>query len=766
MPTLIQLHYNVNDMRKILFCLILFTHNCFWCSQKALAVPAYPYKIVVKSCDGKDVSIYMQGDEHMKFAVTEDGYTVLNDTDGWWYAEKSENGEVRKSSHKLLAYEDETQELKAFKQVCPKKLIPNANQNTVGRNSSTRTLSYTNAPVKGNRKALVILMQYRDLSFSYSRDEFDRLFNTLDYEENGATGSVRDYYRFASQSQLDYISDVYGPYTTAYPMSFYGRNDAMGNDMNPVELCKEALKNLPGDMDFSVYDNNNDGIIDNVHIIFAGYGEEAGASSDAIWSHEYPHPITVNSNGSYISTAGYSCSPELRGNSNSNLTHIGVICHELGHALGAMDYYDTNYGTGGSYLGTGNWDIMAHGSWNDDGKNPANFNPYVRTTVFGWNEQVALQPDKQIVMPGMETDNAESSVVYRMDTGSNGDYFLLENRQRVSFDKGLPGEGLMIYHVHPDAEKYAVSNSINAAHPQCLYPVCASGSSPEKKVYGNINSAECPFPGLTHNSSFSSESTPSAVAWDGSAASVSLSGISINNVDGSVSFSTEKAGGDKPDEPDEPFDGEVIYKESFENGMGEEYETESVIGKEVWSIYKKGAFIMNPDNVPEATDGNCILMLYSPKGEWISESVIKSPSIAISNKGSYTLSFDMFCDSKTASNGYSFICTVEDAFGVCASFKLEQATEGWMNVKLPLSVSGNSIRYILSASLITGGVFVDNVCLTSNNSAGIKMEKAEMPLDDGASWFSIDGRKLEDKNSCKGMYILRKGGRTKKVVLP
>ena len=65
-------------------------------------------------------------------------------------------------------------------------------------------------------------MQYRDLAFKHSQEEFDKLFNTLNYNEGGATGSVRDYYRFASQNQLDYISDIYGPYTSAYPMSYYG----------------------------------------------------------------------------------------------------------------------------------------------------------------------------------------------------------------------------------------------------------------------------------------------------------------------------------------------------------------------------------------------------------------------------------------------------------------------------------------------------------------------------------------------------------------
>ena len=64
---------------------------------------------------------------------------------------------------------------------------------------------------------------------------------------------------------------------------------------------------------------------------------------------------------------GYSCAPELRGNRGSGLSRIGVHCHEIGHSFGAMDFYDTDYEVNGEYAGTGQWDLMASGNWNNEG---------------------------------------------------------------------------------------------------------------------------------------------------------------------------------------------------------------------------------------------------------------------------------------------------------------------------------------------------------------------------------------------------------------
>lgn len=751
-------------MKILKYYITLLFLSSFYCQQVAKAVSAYPFKITIKTYNGKNVSIYMQGDENRKFAITEDGYSILNDFDGWWYAGISKDGKVEKTSYRLVSKDDETPELKEFKLSCPKRLIPYMENKSISNRSIRRGSSSTSVPVIGKRKALVILMQYKDVSFSHSLEDFERLFNSPNYNEGGATGSVKDYYLFASQGQLDYESDIYGPFTSVYPMSFYGRNDAMGNDANPLELCKEALANLPNDIDLSIYDNNADGIIDNVHIIYAGYGEEAGATSDAIWAHEYPHQVSINK-GISVTVAGYSCSPELRENSNANITRIGVICHELGHALGAMDYYDTDYGTGGEYLGTGNWDIMASGSWNDNGKTPPNFNPYVRSVVFGWNEQMLLSPDTQINMPPMKMENAEKYIVYRMETDCKEDYFLLENRQKYYFDKALPGEGLMIYHVHPNIERYSISNMVNATHPQCLYPVCASGSFPDKKDYGYINSDGCPFPGTKDNSFFSSQSFPSAVAWNGSPSVVSISDICINDVDGSISFFTHQDKMIDPDRPDEPDVDIKLYKESFEQDLVGKFHVESIMGKEIWRTYKKGGFILNPASIPEATDGNNILMLYVPKGENINESKITSKDIQMEHEGDYVLSFDIYCDERTKSQGASFSFIVEEEIGTCVSFSLDKATNGWEKIEIPILLTNKNFRYSIQASVLTGGIFVDNICLMSNNSNGISSVNTDFTDNENGLIYSINGSFIGENNKVNlnpGFYIMYSNGNIRK----
>ena len=734
-----------------------------FCPQSIVAIPAYPFKTAVKTFNGKWVDIFMQGDEHHKFAFTTDNYTILNDSNGWWYATQTENGEVKKSSFRLVAKEDENSELKNFKQTCPEKLIPPTNISNTFRRVVDKSQTVGNTPIVGERHALVILMQYQDVKFKCSKEAFDNLFNLLEYKENGATGSVRDFYHFASQGQLDYVSDIYGPFTSNYPMRFYGENDAIGNDANPQELCKEALRNLPDNLDLSLYDNDGDGIIDNVHIIYAGYGEEAGASSAAIWAHEYPHQISIN-NGRDITIAGYSCSPELSGNTNANITNIGVICHELGHALGAMDYYDTNYGTGGEYLGTGQWDIMASGSWNNDGKTPPSFNPYVRSCVFGWNRQELLSPNMQVCLPRMELDNAEQTSIYRLETDDEGDYFLLENRQKYSFDEALPGEGLLIYHVHPDIEKYTKANTVNATHPQCMYPVCASGSTPSMNEYGNINTEGCPFPGNTNNCIFTVDSSPAAIAWNGSAAKVSISNIRMDYTNGSILFSTDDSV-TNPDEPNIPEE-KIIYKESFEQGICNSFTVKSILGKGVWKTYKKGNFVMNPTSIPTPADGDCLLMLYIPKGVGISESEITSSFIDVSQNVINSIAFDVCSISQATSEKPSFHFSIEGDNTIYNTYQTNEINDKWTTIEIPLNIVDGKIRYRISAAIETGGIFVDNIRLLGMNSTDIKVVNKNIQNKE-VQIFTMDGRPINSigkTNLPQGLYLIKNNGKTKKYI--
>lgn len=730
------------------------------------AVPAYPYQIHVKTQEGKDVVIYLHGDENLKYAVSTDGYTLLNDNDIWWYA-KEENDRVVKSSHRLMDIDDETQELKQFKEICRKGLVPDrVSDNHLLPNKALRAHAVTNLkPVVGERRALVILMQFKNLAFHKTISDFSALFNALDYHENNATGSVRDFYRFASQGQLDYISDIYGPYTANYNMNYYGGNTATGgNDANAAELCIEAMRNLPDTIDFSKYDNDNDGLIDNVHIIFAGYGEEAGASSSAIWSHEYPHILTI-ANG--IRLAGYSCSPELRGNSGYNLSRIGVICHELGHSLGAMDYYDTNYAVGGEYVGTGKWDIMASGSWNDDGKTPPNFNPYVRTTVFGWNTQEVLTPNQQIVMPQMGMDNIEQTKVYRLETDSPNDYFLLENRQQHGFDAALPGAGLMIYHVHPDIETHRLTNTINATHPQCLYPVCSSYSEPNKKKYGDINTAMCPFPGSNNVKTFSVDSNPSATAWDGSPSNVSLHNIMVYNSNGTITFTTDENG---IVVPDDSIEKNVIHKESFETAWDNRHTITSLWGNKTWETYRKGNLVVGADYIPEPTDGKSILMLYSGKSNVISETEAIGENIAVENNRNYVLTIDVYITANANLPTPHFCIYIIDGNGEKVVYSTSETTQGWKHVEIPLTIAGNEFRYKLYGEICSGGIFLDNIILYENEDAS-SVELLEASTNSNSmSVYSLNGIYIGNYGTShsslnKGLYIIYDNKRIRKMFI-
>ncbi|HPW66363.1 MAG TPA: M6 family metalloprotease domain-containing protein, partial [Salinivirgaceae bacterium] len=353
-------------------------------------------------------------------------------------------------------------------------------------------------------------------------------FNTL---FNGTTGSVKHYYLENSYNQFNLTVDVAGPYTASQNMAYYGANDASGNDVNPRALVSEAINLADPHVNFAEYDNDNDGWVDGVYIIYAGYGEEAGGGDNTIWAHAWSLYPPVIKDGVYIQK--YSCSAELRGSSGTNITNIGVICHEFGHVLGAPDYYDTNYSTGGQYEGTGEWDMMAGGSWNNGGATPAHHNGYTKTKVYNWAQTNVLSQPTTVTL---EQATFNSTSFYQINTTTANEYFLIENRQQQGFDAYIPGHGMIIYHVHSGVNQ--VGNEINATHPQRMYPVCASATvdpTSTPSSYGNINSLGCAWP-YSAKTSFTDQTLPSSKSWAGNNTSKPITNIVRNTGNKTVSF--------------------------------------------------------------------------------------------------------------------------------------------------------------------------------------------------------------------------------------
>lgn len=532
-PSLFVLSFNETGMRifryLVLFVMLLWGINGF-------AMPAYPKKIPV-IVDGDTVLIRLYGDEHMKFAEDELGYTIVQKDNLWYYAQRNSDGNIEATAYKLTARQN--QETLDFLKRSSKHIRPVSNVNGNAGSSSVSFDVTRKSPVVGQRRILVIMMQYRDLKFKKSFTDFHNLFNAENYSEDGAEGSVRDYYNDVSYGQLQLTCDVVGPFTTQREMSYYGGNDARGNDKNTTALFMEAIEAAADHVSLRDYDLNGDGYVDNVHIIFAGHGEEAGASSYAVWSHEATFYQPYSIQGVLIDR--YSCAPELRGNYGNGISRIGPHCHEIGHALGAMDYYDSNYSTNGEYEGTGMWDVMASGSWNNDGITPADFNPYVKAYDFGWINPKPLPSGDVSIMPS----SVDGSSYYELSSEDSRDFYLIENRSSDRWGGGLPGKGLLIFHVDPQLKN--AGNNINSKAPQLCYVVCASSRSQipgsSASTYGEINSSGCPYPGSSNNHDFGSLSTPKSFYWSSEKCDVELNNIELYS-NGVVHLTNNTEGGD------------------------------------------------------------------------------------------------------------------------------------------------------------------------------------------------------------------------------
>ena len=499
------------------------------------AVIAYPGLVEFRQSNGDVVKIRMRGSESLKWAETEDGYTLVYDRDGnLVYGALDKNGNLEPTDIVATDISERGVEVNERLESIGKRLTYSPFQIKMARQISQARVAQMNSLKKtssvGTVKMLLILVEFSDYSFKKSKEDFDKLMNQLNYTDEGRYGSVRDYYKENSFEQLDLVTDVAGIYRLKYNRAYYGANDANSNDSNPRAMASEAVSMANADVNFKDYDNDGDGVVDGVHIIYAGPGEEAGGGSDCIWAHAWTVSETVDG----VRTLRYSCSPEIRGSWGSNITHIGVICHEIGHVLGTSDFYDTDYGVGGEYPGTGEWDIMGIGSWNADGACPAHFNPYSKIYDFGWSQAMQISENKSVKLTAKTKDN-----FVRINTRTSGEYFLLEYRAQSRFDSFIPGHGLMIYRASENLNNKEL-NTLNASHKQQFYPVAANASfelpTSEASSYGNPNSSSAPFPGSLNKKEFTNFTIPSMKSWNGLNTQFPITSIVENTSQGYVTF--------------------------------------------------------------------------------------------------------------------------------------------------------------------------------------------------------------------------------------
>ena len=466
------------------------------------AVPAYRGPITVTQPDGSTLVIRVHGDEWLNYITDEGGKTIARGKDGFFHrvdpptaAQRAEAARMRRAASQLRAA------------------------------AAAQASSLT----KGTHRIPVILVSFKNVPFTIDnpREAFDALLNQEGYSTNGGTGSVHDYYYENSHGAYNPVFEVFGPYELSKNSEDYVNN--------PGNALKEACQALNDQIDFSRYDSDDDGSVDMTLMYYAGHNPAEGADKTKyIWPHQgYVYNIPRLDGKSLYK---YFCTSELRGASGSLMCGIGTTTHEFGHSLGLPDFYDTDYEDNGQAGGLYSYSTMDSGSYNNNGRTP----PYLNAEelmMLGWMDGLT-EVGKQGPLTILPIQNR---VAYKVPTTVAGEYFILECRAKTGWDRYLPGNGLLVYHVDKSNRQISIlqygsyydytaaslwnnwvaTDAINenGSHP-CFYLVPAGDQS---SLYFTRPQSQIPFPGAKQISQY----TP--VDWEGAMTDFKFTNIAFSN---------------------------------------------------------------------------------------------------------------------------------------------------------------------------------------------------------------------------------------------
>lgn len=304
-------------------------------------------------------------------------------------------------------------------------------------------------------KQMVVLVSFRDVDFKAEDPlaTYNAMFNERGYNQRNGAGCVADYFREQSGGLFNLEFDVYGPVkvdTLANPFANpTDKTRSYGSTQFRTALQKVFSDNP--EVDYTQYDWDGDGRMDQVIIVFAGLcGNQGEGTYGYIWPNTGTFS-TLTAPGD-VRLSNFTASGELWRN-NLGSCGIGTICHEFSHSLGLPDIYPTASSAG--YSVVDEWDLMDGGNFTNYGWCPPDYSP-LEKMLFGWLSPVELKEPFTVKNMKPLADGGEVYIIKNSET----DYYLLENRQQKGWSLGVPGRGLVIYHVKYSESKWS-TNGVN-----------------------------------------------------------------------------------------------------------------------------------------------------------------------------------------------------------------------------------------------------------------------------------------------------------------
>ena len=520
----------------------------------AQAGPANPQPLQIAQPDGTMIQVMMRGDEFQGWMETSDGYTIVkNSSSGFYeYANQNSSGQLASSGFVVSAA---VKSQLATQGLMPRKGLrppPNTDLQKYQKDflsaarakrvsgispgmSSAPSGTWAPTPVSGTKKILVLLVNFQNASLSSGAASY--WSNAV---HNATGSSVTKYYRDNSFGTLAVSAVAHtqpggtaGVVTVSLPQ---GHPNCGGSCSYSTESTwiNSALAAAVPYVNFPALDSNGDGTIavDEalIYFVVAGYEAAAGNGTPSIWAHAWGGP-NVRVSGKNVNH--WALNGEMY--SASSRMQMGVIAHEMGHAMGGLpDLYDIS----GSNAGLGIFSLMATGSWGArsgeiGGTTPVNLDAWSRQ-YLGWSNPQT--PTSNATMSfGSALSSTGASVMLMNSASSTSEYWLIENRPPVGWDAGMYlylrswTGGLLIQHIDLNVGSKS-DNSFNeylsglhqgsmAVEPSTATCSLVSTSSP---------SAGCPnilfYAG--NSATFNSGSTPRSNYYNGTASNMGISGVS------------------------------------------------------------------------------------------------------------------------------------------------------------------------------------------------------------------------------------------------
>ena len=442
-------------MRKKLLFGLLFA------AMTAGAVKMKPGINIIKQADGTTITVRAYGDEDLSYFLASDGTLLYQEGTNFYIAGVKADGTLYSTG--VLAHEPSMRTIKEISAIKAQNakafynsMETQAKANKVRREPMTRDNSLL--PSLGKHKIPVILVEFSDVEFSVENPKatFDKylngkeLFNKETDPEMGQNyASVAKYFKDMSFGKFEPEFEVFGPVNLGKPLATYGAGYSSQENMGL--LLTDACTAVDDEVDFTQYDSNDDGNIDLIYIIYAGFSQSiAGNSTDCI--HPKSGYLSLAKSFDGMDVKRYGVNNELNGTPADQangpiINGIGLFCHEFSHCMGLPDLYPKSGSIAEACINQNMdyWSLMDAGEYTANGYRPTAYTAWERERL-GWMEIGTLTGPSNVELKSLDEGGAAFRI-YNDKDETGHEYYIVENVQNNGWNKNLFGNGLMVTHV-------------------------------------------------------------------------------------------------------------------------------------------------------------------------------------------------------------------------------------------------------------------------------------------------------------------------------